>query len=358
MAAATEPEFAKEAALTRLNWGCGSHVAEGWINSDVKQEAGVDLVADIRTGLPLQPDSVDYAVSVHALPELRYPELVPALAELRRVLKPDGVLRLVLPDIDRAIDAYRGGDQEYFHVPSDEVRSASGRFIVHVLWFGYSRSLFTTEFTEELLVNAGFDRVRACTYRRTSGPFGRIVELDNRPDESLYVEARKPQPAPARGARRTDDGAGAAGELEIVDVAPDPGPGINAHFRARKTGDRTMQIMGWVLADAVPASAVEVMADGFLAGRAPVVIERPDVAEAYPGVARAATSGFQLELLADGHGGSQLELFTLREDESREPLGRIAVRADAGRVAAASGAKRAAGGRRRTALRSVSTRDG
>ena len=44
------------AGVKRLNWGCGAHVAPGWINSDVKDEPGVDLVADIRQGLPLESE--------------------------------------------------------------------------------------------------------------------------------------------------------------------------------------------------------------------------------------------------------------------------------------------------------------
>jgi len=77
--------------VSRLNWGCGSHVAEGWINSDIKDGPGIDLVADIRKGLPLAGESLDYAVTIHALPEFAYPELRSVLRELRRTLKPGGV---------------------------------------------------------------------------------------------------------------------------------------------------------------------------------------------------------------------------------------------------------------------------
>jgi predicted SAM-dependent methyltransferase len=326
--AGPENEYATESRLTRLNWGCGAHVAAGWINSDVKDESGVDLVADIRKGLPLQPDSVDYAVSVHALPELAYPELVPALSELRRVLKPDGVLRLVLPDLDRAIDAYRRGEEDYFKVAPDEVRSTSGRFIVHALWYGYSRSLFTCEFAEELLANAGFERVTACSYRRTSGPYGRIVELDNRPEESVYLEARKPRPTSGRNGHLPYTFGVAADELEIVDVAQDPGTGVKGHFTVRKGDGRKVQIVGWALGEDAPVTEVEVLADGSSAGRTQVALERPDVAEHYPDATGAATSGFALELIAGGRGKSQLEIFAVLKDDSREPLGRIVVKAE------------------------------
>jgi SAM-dependent methyltransferase len=176
----------------RLNWGCGSHVRKGWINSDISPGPGVDLACDIRSGLPLESDSVDYAVSIHALPELSYPEVIPALQELRRVLRPDGVLRLGLPDLRRAIRAFALGRDDFFQVDESQVQSIGGRFIVHILWHGYSRTLFTLDFIEELLLKAGFVEVVECEYRRTESRFPEIVELDNREDESLFVEAAKP----------------------------------------------------------------------------------------------------------------------------------------------------------------------
>jgi len=177
--------------IRRLNWGCGAEGEPGWINSDQKEGPGVDISCDIREGLPLQTDSIDYAVSIHALPEIPYPELVPALTELHRVLKPGGVLRLALPDLDRAIDAYRRGDDSYFLVPDDEVRSLGGKLIVQVTWYGYSRSLFTRDFTAELLGKAGFRQVDQVDYRTTNSPFPGITELDNREEESLFIEGTK-----------------------------------------------------------------------------------------------------------------------------------------------------------------------
>jgi predicted SAM-dependent methyltransferase len=55
--------------IRRLNWGCGSSTLEGWINSDIKDLPGVDLVGSVLDGLPFETDSIDYAVSVHALQE-------------------------------------------------------------------------------------------------------------------------------------------------------------------------------------------------------------------------------------------------------------------------------------------------
>jgi predicted SAM-dependent methyltransferase len=181
--------------MNRLNWGCGGHVAPGWINSDIKDEPGIDLVCDIREGLPLETGSIDYAVSIHALPEFPYPEIVPTLRELRRVLKPGATLRLALPDLRRGIDAYLAGDDDYFKVPPHDVQSLGGRLVVQMVWYGYSRTLFTTDFALELLGKAGFVDLSECSFGVSASGVAEIVELDNREDESLFVEGKKPAAA-------------------------------------------------------------------------------------------------------------------------------------------------------------------
>lgn len=181
---------AERGTVRRLNWGCGEHAEPGWINSDRKEAPGI-LACDILDGLPLDDASVDYAVSIHALPELRPDELVPVLAELRRVLRPGGVLRLALPDLIAGVQAYLDGDRDYFLVPDEDANSLGGKLVTQLLWYGYTRSLFTADFVEELLRRAGFGAVSHCGFGETSSPFAEIVQLDNRERESLFVEAVK-----------------------------------------------------------------------------------------------------------------------------------------------------------------------
>jgi len=317
--------YAPQSPPRRLNWGCGDHLGAGWINSDAKRAPGVDLVADIRDGLPLAEGSIDYAVSVHALPELSYREQLPALRELLRVLRPGGALRLVLPDLDRAIDAYRQGRRDHFEVPAEEAGSDGGRFISHILWFGYSRTLFTVDFAAELLERAGFEQVERCTHRRTGSPFGGLIELDNREWESLYVEARKPRPGNGPRILPYNPRVAADG-VEIVDVTPDAGERVRGHFQARDRDRGRLEIVGWAVGVEQAATGVVVVADGADAGSAPLAVERPDVAEKFPDSPGAQTSGFRLELVANGAGESQLDLYAVLEDDSREPLGRILCR--------------------------------
>ena len=177
--------------IRRLQWGCGGWTPEGWINSDIKEGPGIDLSCDIREGLPLDSDSIDYVVSIHALPEIHFSEQVTVLKELRRVLKHEGVLRLALPDLLKGVRAHDAGDHEYFCVPDEDALSIGAKLVTQLLWYGYSRTLFVPEFIEELLAKAGFKQINHCAFQQTASRFPEIVSLDNRENESLFVEAVK-----------------------------------------------------------------------------------------------------------------------------------------------------------------------
>jgi hypothetical protein len=173
----------------RLNWGCGSKGEPGWINADLSSHPTIEISGDIRDGLPLDDDSMDYVTSIHALTMIPLPDLQGVLGELRRVLKPGGTLRLVLADLDKGIDAYRRGDRDYFVVPDRDAATLSGKFILQIMWYGYVVSPLTAEFTEEQLRAAGFAEVHHCAFKETASGHPGIVDLDYRENESFIIEA-------------------------------------------------------------------------------------------------------------------------------------------------------------------------
>jgi predicted SAM-dependent methyltransferase len=86
----------------QLNLGCWEFAAPGWVNVDVTDQPGVDVIADV-TALPFPDASAHLVYAGHILEHLTYEDQLPrALREIRRVLSPDGGLMVVGPDLDRA----------------------------------------------------------------------------------------------------------------------------------------------------------------------------------------------------------------------------------------------------------------
>lgn len=175
----------------RLNIGCGKFPRPGWINLDNKIRPGVDCVADLRADLPLPDGSVDYAVAIHVLPHIPLAGLASALGRIRRVLKPGGVLRLALPDLEKAMEAYRRGDAGYFAVPDTEWRSLGAKLVAQIIWHNDLVTPFTYDLAAEALGKAGYSAIARCAFHETRSRFPEIVELDNRERESFFVEATR-----------------------------------------------------------------------------------------------------------------------------------------------------------------------
>jgi SAM-dependent methyltransferase len=183
-------ENASEAGRSnRLNVGCGPQPAPGWLNADREAYDGVDFCGDLREGLSIADATLDCIVGIHVLQDLAWGEIPGVLRELRRVLRPDGVLRLGLPDLDRAIDAYRRGDAAYFHVPDSDALAVGAKLVTQIIWYGSVRTPFTYDYARESLMNAGFHAIERCAFRETRHGDAELVALDNRERESLFVEA-------------------------------------------------------------------------------------------------------------------------------------------------------------------------
>lgn len=87
-----------------LNIGSGKHPIEGFINIDLDEAA--DIQTDVRNGLPFDDNSVEAVYSEHFFEHLSQSEGAAFLRECRRVLRPGGVVRLAMPDLDALVTRY------------------------------------------------------------------------------------------------------------------------------------------------------------------------------------------------------------------------------------------------------------
>lgn len=85
--------------LRVVDIGCGGNKQQAHaLGVDRHPHAGVDVVTDLERGLPFATSSVDRVFAVHFLEHVR--GLIELMNEIHRVLKPDGVLHVIVPHCD------------------------------------------------------------------------------------------------------------------------------------------------------------------------------------------------------------------------------------------------------------------
>jgi predicted SAM-dependent methyltransferase len=100
-----------------LNIGCGNTYDPRWINVDLNPSSPDVHAVDALKPLPLPDSCIDVVYTSHVLEHIP-PHAVPLFFhELRRILKPSGLLRIVVPDLEqiaseylRALQAAKDGD--------------------------------------------------------------------------------------------------------------------------------------------------------------------------------------------------------------------------------------------------------
>jgi len=94
------------ATKSYLNLGCGSRTHPDWINIDVAARGPGVIRHDLSRGIPLRDASCDVVYHAAVLEHLRRPEAAVFTVECRRVLKPGGVLRVGVPDLEKICRLY------------------------------------------------------------------------------------------------------------------------------------------------------------------------------------------------------------------------------------------------------------
>ena len=189
---------ASESPVVRLHIGCGQQSLPGWINIDNQGLPGVDQVLDVRRGLPFSSVATIYAE--HFLEHLALDDGLAFLAECRRVLLPDGVLRLSTPNLDWVmLTHYRGPGAS-----PDDAREDC--FRINRAFHGWGHQfLYNATTLESVLAAAGFARADRCSYGRSERPelagLERHETWEDTPDlpHVLVVEAwgaAAPRPLP------------------------------------------------------------------------------------------------------------------------------------------------------------------
>lgn len=208
----------------RLNLGCGAVVADGWVNVDYAVGARLRrvpvvgalvrrlgilntdwdpgiIVHDLRRPLPWADATADAIYASHTLEHLDRDDGRRMIAECHRVLKPGGLLRIVVPDLKGYMTEYADGrlsatEMLYeLHVLGAR-QLGFGKEVFSILSGSSHRCMYDAPALTALLTDVGFDS-RVCAPCDSAIPG--IDRFEPAPGEwredirarNLFVEGRK-----------------------------------------------------------------------------------------------------------------------------------------------------------------------
>jgi SAM-dependent methyltransferase len=134
--------------MNLINIGCGTVFHPAWINIDVNPSDPSVRRWDVQRGLPLREGDADACYASHVLEHLTSAAAGQLLAECHRVLRPGGILRLVVPNLEtiarhylqlleRADRGEAGAEADYewimLELYDQTVRSSSGGEMIRYL---------------------------------------------------------------------------------------------------------------------------------------------------------------------------------------------------------------------------------
>lgn len=92
--------------MTKLNFGCGSRFSPTWVNIDVYSVGPEVRRVNLLKRFPFPDDYFDAAYSSHVVEHFTPSQTSHLISEAFRVLKPGGVLRTVVPDLEATCREY------------------------------------------------------------------------------------------------------------------------------------------------------------------------------------------------------------------------------------------------------------
>jgi predicted SAM-dependent methyltransferase len=169
-----------------LEIGSGAKMgANGWTTLDMSD--GCDIKYDLLLPLPFPDNSITKIYSSHVLEHFYYQDLIKLLTECHRILKPNGVFSVCVPNAGMYVEAYLSQDEfkpKSFYKPAFHINTKIDLINYMAYMDGHHKYMFDRENLLAILKKVGFNKVDA---RR----FDAEIDREERDWESIYAQGEK-----------------------------------------------------------------------------------------------------------------------------------------------------------------------
>jgi len=105
--------------LNYLNLGCGNKFHKDWINVDMASNSPEVIAANLIKGIPFPDNTFDVVYHSQVLEHFPKDKAPGFIKECFRVLKPGGIIRVVVPDLENIVDEYKKFLNENIENPTE-----------------------------------------------------------------------------------------------------------------------------------------------------------------------------------------------------------------------------------------------
>lgn len=142
----------------KVHLGCGEVYLDGWVNVDISNESAADRLDDVATLETIADESCDIIYASHLLEHFSRLEYDNVLRIWWQKLKPGGLLRLAVPDIESVLAWYNGSNlDELLGILYGGQRDS----------FDYHKMGFDQESLSTKLRELGFKNIKTWDWRAT-----------------------------------------------------------------------------------------------------------------------------------------------------------------------------------------------
>ena len=145
----------------KLHLGCGKRYIKGFVHIDLREMDHIDYCSPVENLDFLDDESVELIYASHVLEHFGRDEYEKVLDEWYRVLKPEGVLRVAVPNFDAVV--------QFYTEKSDDMNLILGQLVGGQKngEFDFHNMVFSEKSLTESLLNTGFSKVLPYDWRDT-----------------------------------------------------------------------------------------------------------------------------------------------------------------------------------------------
>lgn len=174
----------------KLHLGCGNHFLSGWTNIDIFSG---DIRLDVLKGLPFKDNSVSFIYHAHFIEHFSLQENLKIFKECYRILKKNGVLRILFPDLAKHCQIYLNEDKEtlYKYKEKGLILLKPEEFNLVTEWFNKGfydfghKFIYDFKTIEALAKKVGFSKIYLVEHGKSNFP--ELNNIDYYPDtEKLF----------------------------------------------------------------------------------------------------------------------------------------------------------------------------